>query len=83
MFGFIKKIFIWLLTTTSEVSASSHPKCVSLSNQKYTTQPTIINLRPNEYSQGLHYYAFAVQLDRCVGICNTLNDLQEYINRRH
>ena len=47
MFGFIKKIFIGFLTTTSVVSASSHPKCVSLSNQKYTTKPTITNLRLN------------------------------------
>ena len=32
-------------------------------------------LRPNEYTQGLHYYPFAIKLDRCVGGCNTLNDL--------
>ena len=32
-------------------------------------------LRPNECTQGLHYYPFAVKLDRCVGGCNTLNDL--------
>ena len=30
------------------------------------TQPTFINLRPNEYSQEFHYYPFAVKLDRCV-----------------
>ena len=34
------------------------------------TQPT-----PNEYSQELHYYPFAVKVDRYVGSCNTLNDL--------
>ena len=39
------------------------------------TQPTLINLHPNDHSQGLRYYSFAVNLDRCVGICNTLNDL--------
>ena len=38
-------------------------------------QPTIINLYPNEYSQELHCYPFTVKLDRCVGSCNTLNDL--------
>ena len=38
-------------------------------------QPTIINLHPNEYSQELHCYPFAVKLDRCVESCNTLNDL--------
>ena len=39
------------------------------------TQPTLINLHPNEYSQELRYYPFAVKLDKCVGSCNTLNDL--------
>ena len=34
-----------------------------------------INLHPNEYSQEFHYYPFAVKLDRCIGSCNTLNDL--------
>ena len=38
-------------------------------------QPTLINLHPNECSQELHYYPFAVNLDRCVGSCNTLNNL--------
>ena len=39
------------------------------------TQPTLINLHPNEYSQESHYYPFAVKVDRCVESCNTLNDL--------
>ena len=34
-----------------------------------------INLHRNEYTQGLHYYPFTVNLDRCVGICNAVNDL--------
>ena len=34
------------------------------------TQCTLINLHPNEYSQGLRYYKFAVNLDRCMGSCN-------------
>ena len=45
-----------------------------LSNQKCMIQPTIINLHPNEDSREFHYL-FAVKLDRCVGSCNTLNDL--------
>ena len=73
MFGLIKKIFIVLLTRI--VNASNHTKCVSLSNQKCMNQITLINLNPNEYSQEFHYYPFAVNLDRCVGSCNTLNDL--------
>ena len=38
-------------------------------------QYTLINLHCNEYSQGLRYYPFAVNLDRCFGSCNTLNNL--------
>ena len=46
------------------VSVSNNKKCVSLSNQKCMTEPTFINLHP-----------FAINLGRCVGSCNTLNDL--------
>ena len=77
MFWFIKKMFIVLLT--SIVNASSHIKCVSLSNQIYTTQPTLINLHPNECTQGLRYYPFAVKLDRCTRSFNTLNDLSNRV----
>ena len=73
MFGLIKKIFIGLLTDL--VNAPNHTKCVSLSNQKCMTQPTLINLHPNENSQELHYYPFPIKLDGCVGSYNTLNDL--------
>ena len=73
MFGLIKNIFIGLLTGL--VNGSNHTKCVSLSNQKCKIQPTLINLHPNEYSQEFRCYPFVVKLDRCVGSCNTLNDL--------
>ena len=77
MFGLIEKIFIGLLT--GQVSGSNHTKCVLLSNQKYMIQPTLINSHANEYSQEFHYYLFAVKLDRCVGSCNTLNDLSNKV----
>ena len=41
-------MFIVLLT--SIVTASNHTKCVSLCNQKFEIQPTLINLHPNEDS---------------------------------
>ena len=56
------------------VIASNHTKCVLLSNQKCMTQPTIINLYPDEYSQEFLSYWFVVKLDRCAGSCITLND---------
>ena len=51
------------------------PKFAFSSNQRCETQPTPFNLYPNEYSQGLHYYPFGVNLDRYVGSCNTLDDI--------
>ena len=63
----------------SIVNAFTHIKCISLSNQKCMTQPTVINLHPNEYSQEFHYYPFSVKLYRCVGSCNTLNDLSNKV----
>ena len=31
------------------------------------------------YNQEFHYYPRAVKLDRCVGNCNTLNDLSNKV----
>ena len=72
MFKFIKKKRIRLLT--SLVNVSSNSKCVSLNNHQCINQPTLINLYPNEYTQGLSYYPFSVNLDSCVGNCNNLNN---------
>ena len=63
MFELTKEIFIVLLISIA--NATNHTKCVFLSNQKCMTQPTLINLHPNEYSQEFHYYPFAVKLDMC------------------
>ena len=73
MFGLIKKISIGLLAGL--VNGSNHKKCVSLGNQKCLTQPTLISLHSNKYSQEFHHDPFAVKLDRCAGSCNTINDL--------
>ena len=61
------------------VNSSNHSKCLSLSNQKCMIQSALINLHPNESSQEFHYYPFAVKLDRCVGSCNTPNDLSNKV----
>ena len=73
MFGFLAKIFTGLIT--SIVNVSNNAKYVSLNNQKVTTQPSLINLHPNEYTEGLRYGPFAINLDRWVRSCNTLNGL--------
>ena len=77
MFGLIKNFFMELLI--SIVNASNHTKCVLLSSQIRMIQRSLINLHPNEDSQEFHYYPFAVKVDRCVGSCNTLNDLSNNV----
>ena len=61
MLRLIEKMLIGLLTGL--VNGSNHTKSVSLSNQNYVIQPTLIRLHPTEYSHELHYYSFAVKLD--------------------
>ena len=70
-------MFIVLLS--SMVNASSHTKCIYLSNHKCKIQPALISFYPNECSQQFHYYPFMVKLDRSVGSCNTLNDLSNKV----
>ena len=77
MFGLIKKIIVELLTIL--VNGFNHTKYVLLRNQKCMIQSTLINLHPNEYSQKLHYYPSAVELDRYDESCNTLNDLSNKV----
>ena len=77
MFVFIKKTIIGLLT--SLVNDSNYTKGVSLKYQQCMIQLHLINLLPNEYSQSLCYHLFAVNLDRCVGSCNSLNDLSNSV----
>ena len=43
--------------------------------KKCEIQPTLINLHLNEYKQELQYSPFGVKLDKCIGICYSLNDL--------
>ena len=63
----------------SIVTASNHTTYVSLINQKCIIQPTLINLHSNEHTQELHYYPFAVKLDRCVGSCNIFIDVSNKV----
>ena len=53
MFELIKKLFIGLLSGL--FNGSNHTNIAPLSNQKCITQPTLIRLHPNEYSQDFPY----------------------------
>ena len=43
------------------------------------TLPTLINLHPNECNQALRDYPLTVNLDRCMGSCNTCNDMSNRV----
>ena len=43
------------------------------------TQPTLISLHLNKYSQEFPYYPFLVKIDKYIGSCNTLNDLSNKV----
>ena len=77
IFDVIKKMFIGLLTGT--VRWSNQTKFISLNNLKYMSQPTLINLHPNEYSQERHYYQFDLKLDTCAQSCNALKGVSNKI----
>ena len=70
---------MFMVLSISIANTSNNIQCLLLGNQKSEIQPTVINLHTNEYSQELHYYPFAIKLDKCVGSCNTLNDLPNRI----
>ena len=57
------------------VNVSNQTKYLFLCDQPCMIKPTLINLHRNEYSQKLHYYLLEVNLGRCTGSCNTLDDL--------
>ena len=77
MLGLIKKMLIRL--STSIVNAYNHTKCVSLSNKKCMTQPSLINVHLNECIQELHYCPFVVNLGWCVGSYNIADDLSNKV----
>ena len=78
MAGLNKQELIGLLSFSRSLAVKINTphsvKCISLNNQQWMTQPTIINLHPNEYIEGLQYHPFAVNSNRCMGSCNTLKD---------
>ena len=51
----------------------------SLNNQKSMTQSALINLHPDENTQWLRDYPFAINFDRYVGSCNTLDVLSNRV----
>ena len=55
-------------------NVSNFTACISLNNQQCIARTTLIDLNPDEYSQGLCHYPFMVNLDKSNGNCNALDD---------
>ena len=58
-----KQVFIALLKFSglaSMVTVSEHTKCISLINQPCMARPTLTDLNPHKYNQGLCYSTFMV-----------------------
>ena len=66
---------MFIRSLTSTANASNQLMFLPLNNQQCMTRLILINLYRSEYTQGLRYYLFVVNSDRCVRICNTLNHL--------
>ena len=45
-----------------------------MNNQSRKIRPSLIDVNPNEYNQGLRYNPFMVNLDRCDIRCYTFDD---------
>ena len=67
------------LLAYSIVDASNYTKCVSLQNLQCMTQAILINLHPNQYTQGLRYYPLAVNLDVQEVVTLLIIYLTEYV----
>ena len=70
---------LYYCVLVSIVNTPDRIKCVSLNNQQCMTQPFLFDLHSNKYIEGLRCYPFAVNLDRCMGSSNTLNDLSNKV----
>ena len=69
MFGFIKKWFFTAMTFFNLPNVNSL-ECVSMNNQECKIRTEIIHLNTNEPM----FYPYSIKINRCKGICNTINN---------
>ena len=71
MFRLIKQEFIALLSSIGSLPSMANvfnfTPCIYLNNQPCMTTTILIDLNLDEYNEGLCYYPFIVNLDRCNG----------------
>ena len=69
MFGFIKKMFLTVLSYVNSLSATSL-SCILMNNQECKVRPEIINVNSDEPI----FYLFIIKTSKCGGNCNNIND---------
>ena len=69
MFGFIKKIFLTVLSYVNPISATPLGS-ISMNNQACKVWPEIINVNSDEPV----FYPFSIKTSKCSGSCNNIND---------
>ena len=69
MFGFIKKMFLTVLSYMNSLSATSL-SCILMNNQECKVRPEIINVNSDEPI----FYPFSIKTSKCSGSCNNIND---------
>ena len=70
MVGFIKKLFLTVLSCVNLLSATPL-SCISTNNQECKVRPEIINVNSDEPL----FYPFSIKTSKCSGSCNNINDL--------
>ena len=69
MVGFIKKLFLTVLSCVNLLSATPL-SCISTNNQECKVRPEIINVNSDEPV----FYPFSIKTSKCSGSCNNIND---------
>ena len=76
MFEFIKKMFVVTMSLFNCNALNAIPlnaiplKCVSMNNQECRIRPEIININSN----GLIFYPYSIEVNKCSGSYNIIND---------
>ena len=71
MLGLIKQVFIVLFSFNESLAT----KYVSLNNEPCMARPTLTDLNLVD----VNYYPFIINLDKCSGSCNAVDDLSTKI----
>ena len=64
-----------IVLLTRLVHGSSHTRFVSLNNEQWEIQPSLINLHPHVCNQDLHCHSVALNRYRCFGSFKALIDI--------